>query len=335
MRFTLYGLTGLAAVLLAAWPASAQQPGGAGGQGGLAPLQPAVGPYITGQFQAQPFQLDPQQMQEKMRAEMARALGVKLPPPALSWGGMTLEPAGEALLEQLNLPAGQGMVVASIDEDSAAAKAGLKKNDLVLKVNQEAVPGDARSLLKALGKSDAPLELVVLRKGKEQTLKAVKLPEAAMAGPGPGPALPGGFAPGGLAPGAFPPPIARIAPGAPGGFGRLPIPQLDLGSKFSLNREDDKFTADYEKDKVKITVRGKIENKEAKAEEITMKEGETTKKFEKVKDLPEAYREPIEQILRMVSGDPGAVVPGIRGLPNLQLRPLPPPPQPAVPPDGK
>ncbi len=262
-----------------------------------------------------------------MREQMARSFGLKVPAPALKWGGMVLEPAVESLLDQLDLPAGKGMVIASVDDDSAAAKAGLKKNDLLVKVNEQAVPADARELLKALGKSDAALELVIVRKGKEQTLKAIKLPEAAMA------TRANGFGPNivPLPPPPLPPIGIPVQPN-PGFPGLVPLPppgfagdqvkaQMQFnnnGAKVTLNRDGDKVSADYVKDKVQFSLRGTKEANRAKIEEINVKNGDETKKYTKVEDVPETHRDAVNQVVGMLT----AMLNGAGGINRL----VPPPP---------
>jgi membrane-associated protease RseP (regulator of RpoE activity) len=335
MRATLCVSVTLATLLLATGAAVAQQAGG-GAAPGVAPpgvqqpalpggLRPFPGPG------GPPF--DPQKMQEQMQEQMARSFGLKVPAPALKWGGMVLEPAVESLLDQLDLPAGKGMVVASVDDDSAAAKAGLKKNDLLVKVNEQAIPADARELLKALGKSDAALELVIVRKGKEQTLKGVKLPEAAMA------TRPNGFAPSFPPVLAPPPPPLPIQPN-PGFPGLVPLPPPGIageqvkaqmqfnnnGAKVTLNRDGDKVSADYVKDKVQFSLRGTKEANRAKIEEINVKNGDETKKYTKVKDVPETHRDAVNQVVGMLN----AMLNGAGGI--NRLVPPPPPGLPNAPP---
>jgi membrane-associated protease RseP (regulator of RpoE activity) len=344
MRATMCVSATLATMLLATGAAVAQQAGGGAAPGRAPPgvqqpalpggLQPFPGPG------GQPF--DPQKMQEQMREHMARSFGFKVPAPALKWGGMVLEPAVESLIDQLDLPAGKGMVVASVDDDSAAAKAGLKKNDLLVKVNEQAIPADARELLKALGKSDAALELVIVRKGKEQTLKGVKLPEAAMA------TRPNGFAPSfppvlapppppiGIRvqpnpdfPGLFPPPQfipGQVLPpqGGPGGQAQM---QLNInGAKVTLNRDGGKVSADYAKDKIQFSLRGTKEANSAKIEEINVKNGDETKKYTKVEDVPETHRDAVNQVVGMLN----AMLNGAGGI--NRLAPPPPPGLPNAPP---
>ncbi len=295
----------------------AGQPGGAGvAQPGIVqPGRPGIGIGVQpgGVPGFPPGQ--PPDFREMMMKQMARNLGLRIPPVSVKWGGMVLEPADAALLDQLDLPAGKGMVITAVDADSAAAKAGLKKYDLVVKVNAQAVPGDARELIKTLGdtKADTPVELAVVRKGKEQTLKGVKLPEATLAG---GPKLAGGGV-GGPAGPPFPrPPVIGVPPqppvGAPPIVGQPPfVPGGGIGGgvrvdaldgKISINRNNDQFDCAYQKDKLQVTVRGKVANNQATAEQITVDDGKETKKYDKVQDVPQAQRTIINRLLQMVNG---------------------------------
>jgi membrane-associated protease RseP (regulator of RpoE activity) len=304
------------------------QPGLPGVPGIAQPGQPGVPPAFQ---PGQPF--DPQKMHEMMVQNMARNFGLRVPPVGLNWGGMMIEPADATLLEQLNLPAGKGMVVTNVEADSAAAQAGLKKHDLVVKVNAQTVPGDARELLKALGdaKADTPVDVVVVRKGKEQTLKDVKLPQAALAG---GPRMPGVVGPGIGGPGFVPPgplppvpvqpplvvplpaPVVPGVPGVPNAPGNVNV----LDGRLSVTRNNDKFDGDYQKDKLHITINGKFENNQAKTEQITVDDGSETKKYQRVEEVPQAHRNVVNHLLHLIGGN-RPIIFGPAGAPPLPRPP--------------
>lgn len=84
--------------------------------------------------------------------------------------GATFEPADGALREQLDLPAGQGLVVASSEPEGAASRVGLKTNDVLLMIADKPVskPDDLPKQLRAAG--DGPVTLKLLRAGKPMTL---------------------------------------------------------------------------------------------------------------------------------------------------------------------
>src|SRR5207247_5287043 len=132
------------------------------------------------------------------------------------------------LTEQLDLPKGQGLVVDNVQDESAAAKAGIKANDILLELAGKVVPANPRDFVKMLDdvKAEKPVDVTVLRKGKRETIKGLSLPEAKAEAGQPGPfrgfpgGAPGGFPGGAGAPGGFP--GGAGAPGGalpPGGFG--------------------------------------------------------------------------------------------------------------------
>lgn len=93
--------------------------------------------------------------------------------------GVMVEKPSEAMCDQLDLPKDQGLVVREIVADSAAAKAGLKANDILLEIGGKPVPSEPAGLVKLLAAIEAPktVEAVVLRKGKKETVKNIELPE--------------------------------------------------------------------------------------------------------------------------------------------------------------
>jgi hypothetical protein len=93
--------------------------------------------------------------------------------------GVAVEKPNEVLVEQLNLPKGQGVIVVQVTKDSPAEKAGIKAKDVLLTVGSKSVPsepGDAVKLIIGL-KADEIVDVVVIRKGEKQTIKGIALPE--------------------------------------------------------------------------------------------------------------------------------------------------------------
>ena len=89
-----------------------------------------------------------------------------------------IEVLGAALIEQLDLPKGQGILVTAVLKDSFANKVGLKPNDVIVEFGGKPVPNDAVTLPKMLAamKADVPFDIVVVRKGKKETIKDVRFP---------------------------------------------------------------------------------------------------------------------------------------------------------------
>lgn len=203
--------------------------------------------------------------------------------------GVRVEPPSETLVEQLNLPKGQGLVVRNVLPASAAAKAGLKRHDVLLELDGKAVPNRVVELARRIAdiKADTAVEVVVLRKGKKQTIKAVKLPEAKSTPPGfPGGGFPGGgggFPPGGGFPGAFNPPA--------------------LGRASSLVttmvHTQDRFTLRHQEGSLIITLTGKTVEGKPKIKRIHVQEGGQSHRYESVDKVPEQYRDKVKNLIEM------------------------------------
>lgn len=95
--------------------------------------------------------------------------------------GATLESPSDTVANQLNLPQGQGVVVRQVPANSAAAKAGLQPNDIVLEIGGKTISRNPAEFDKTLEqiKPDAAVDAIVLRKGEKTTIKGVTLPMAA------------------------------------------------------------------------------------------------------------------------------------------------------------
>jgi C-terminal processing protease CtpA/Prc len=93
----------------------------------------------------------------------------------LGWSSI---PPNATLSDQLGLAEKQGRVLERVDRDSPAARAGLQAHDILLEIEGKPVPSaqlEFRNFLATL-KPDTPLELVVLRHNKKQTIKGLLLP---------------------------------------------------------------------------------------------------------------------------------------------------------------
>ena len=91
--------------------------------------------------------------------------------------GVRLAPLSSALADQLGLDANAGVLIADVEAGSAAEKAGVKANDVLIRVDGKDVAGveSVRTTVQdALKKKEFAVD--VLRRGKKQTLK-VQSPE--------------------------------------------------------------------------------------------------------------------------------------------------------------
>jgi beta-lactamase regulating signal transducer with metallopeptidase domain len=94
--------------------------------------------------------------------------------------GVTIEAVPAVVLEQLDLPKDKGVIVLDVRGDSPAAKAGIKKNDIIIELAGKAVPSEPNSVVKMIGglKKDEKVNVIVLRKGKKEEIKGLVVPEA-------------------------------------------------------------------------------------------------------------------------------------------------------------
>src|SRR5262249_33945957 len=157
------------------------------------------------------------------------------------------------------------------------AKAGLKANDILLELNGKAVPNDVAEVIKMVNgiKAKTPVDAVVLRKGKKETVKGISLPEAKAA------ELPnfGGGGRGVAAPPALPvPPAANF--GAGGVFGGAGLLGGAGGVMTTVFRTGDRFTARHQEGNLVITVNGSVADGKATTKAINVQDGGTHEKYE-------------------------------------------------------
>jgi membrane-associated protease RseP (regulator of RpoE activity) len=205
--------------------------------------------------------------------------------------GARIQKPSDTLVDQLNLPQKQGIVLQEIRPDSAAAKAGLKDHDILLELNGKPVPSDMDEFGKLVQdiKPDTAVDAVVLRKGKKETIKGLKLPEAKEEPNNPFRNLPrfqifpqqGGF--------PFPGGVLGVQP----------------GNTRIIRNGDGSFTASFEQNGVKVSVTGKTEKGMTRVDEIEVNDGKEAKKYKSVDETPEAHRETARNLIRMIEAGRG------------------------------
>jgi hypothetical protein len=85
--------------------------------------------------------------------------------------GIQIGSVGEAMAAQLDLREGDGLLVREVTEGSPAANAGIRKHDVVLKINGAPV-GDSLGFRKELRElREKGFELEIVRQGKRQTIR--------------------------------------------------------------------------------------------------------------------------------------------------------------------
>jgi hypothetical protein len=201
--------------------------------------------------------------------------------------GVIVEPPSATLADQLDLPRGEGLVIVQVQPDSVAAKAGLKPHDILLQVNGKSVPRDVARLLQLIAeiKADTQFDVVVLRKGKKETVKGITLPEADRGQP-----------------------VYRLFTGHPD---FVPPKARDYtwvfpnqffggpGVMTTLFRTGDRFTARHQEGTLVITLTGNVADGKAKVTEITVQDGGAEHKYPDVDKVPERYRDKVKNLVEM------------------------------------
>lgn len=217
--------------------------------------------------------------------------------------GAQVEKPTDALAAQLDLPNGQGLVCLNVPADSTAGRAGIRPHDVLFEVNGRAVPSDVMEFIQNLTdvKADQAVDIVVLRKGKKETFKNVKLPAAKAAAELPAfPAFPQ------LNLDVQPLQAPPAFPVLPGGGGAAPVPPPAVGAVVGpgetvrVERVNDAFTVFYEKNGIKVTVTGSKDADGVKAEGIEVQDGSKTAKAESIDKLPKEYQELAKAAMKQV-----------------------------------
>lgn len=90
--------------------------------------------------------------------------------------GIRLQTPPEVLLDQLDLPAGRGLLVVDVVPGTAASKAGFQKNDLLIEFADRPVVADPQDFVDQVRRmKEGSFKAVVIRKGKREVLNDVVL----------------------------------------------------------------------------------------------------------------------------------------------------------------
>jgi membrane-associated protease RseP (regulator of RpoE activity) len=143
--------------------------------------------------------------------------------------GIVINEPDEAIRAQLGLEEGQGVIVMEVAPGSAAEKAGIKANDVLISLDGEPIAGVTELAELVQQSGGEPISLKLLRDGEETTIEAtpekVSVPPAPPEGPR-GPRAPSGmrfFGPGVM----IDPETGAIRPGP--GPGRPGLPHQPRG----------------------------------------------------------------------------------------------------------
>jgi beta-lactamase regulating signal transducer with metallopeptidase domain len=223
--------------------------------------------------------------------------------------GVRVEKPSVALADQLDLPQGRGIVIVRVEPKSAADKAGVKANDILLELDGKPVTHDASELMKVIRevKADSPVVVVVLRKGKKETLKELRLsddrgefrvkvqPLQALQSVRAGQSKP-------ITVVGVDQLNERKSRGIGSGHATASVTIADPKGVFTtLFRNDDRFTARHQEGTLVITLTGKVKEK-ASISEIVVEDAGKTHKYDSIEEVPERYRDKVKNLADMSQG---------------------------------
>lgn len=202
--------------------------------------------------------------------------------------GVRVEKPTPILAEQLDLPAARGIVVIDVVPDSTAAKAGIKVNDILLEIGGKVISNEPAELQRMVRefKPDAKVDVVLLRKGKKETIKDMALPEAKPEAANP------------FAPRLIFPNIPNN-PRFPNGF---PPEFFNNGAtnSMSVQNVNGDYTVNYKEDGVKVTILGFKDDGGFKATSIEIDDNGKISKATSLEKVEEAYKPFVERVIKKI-----------------------------------
>ncbi len=191
--------------------------------------------------------------------------------------GVKIEKVSAVLAEQLDLPKDSGIVISDVTAGSAAEKAGLKKNDVLLKLAGKDVPTDPEAFTALVGKLNAgeKLDAEVLRKGKKETVKGIELPEVKR------------------------PVRGDSGVGRPGGGERGGV-VVGGNEQVQLQINGDEASLQATVGDAAYTVTGTVEKGKLTPTKIVVKEGRESKEYASLDKMPEDQKATVERLLGKV-----------------------------------
>ena len=261
---------------------------------------------------------DPAKAEELMKQARelmgVRGGGLLLPPgvairPAAPRGtgrlGVRVEKVPAAVSDQLELPAGRGVMVAEVVAGSAAEKAGLKANDIIVELAGKPVGDDPTEFVRTVigMKTGEKVDISYLRKGKKGEAKAVLLADLPDPRRGGLDILPPDLGAELLLP-LEPLPVLPLPqlglPQPPPQVDGLPplIPDFQKSKSVSVKVQNGSFTIDAEVDGVKFFMEGPVgDTNKAVPAKIEITDGAKKVEAATVEKLPADYRDRVQKIL--------------------------------------
>ena len=176
--------------------------------------------------------------------------------------GIHLKEPSEELVDQLELPKGQGLVIEHLEKMTMAEKVGIKLHDILLEINEQHIPDNLPDFLKLLEsiKPNQDIKMSLLRRGSFVTLKAFKFP-------------------------TWIPPLEEK-------------PSL-LRETYIIQVREDSFTGRYRRGRESVTVEGKFENRKPIATSINIFLDSIKEKYRNIDDMPAKYKKYVRKLMPM------------------------------------
>jgi len=197
--------------------------------------------------------------------------------------GVRVEKPNATLVDQLDLPANVGQVVMDVVPNHAADKAGIKANDILLEIGGKPVPSEAGDLVRLMRdfKADEKVDVVVMRKGKKETIKGVTLPENKAEAANP-----------------FALPQFRINPQFQNGFPPEFFGGKNVSTAMTVNNGE--VTIKHKEDNVTYEIVGAKDDGGFQTSKITINDNGKEINAKTVNDLDEQYKPTVENLLKRV-----------------------------------
>jgi beta-lactamase regulating signal transducer with metallopeptidase domain len=174
---------------------------------------------------------------------------------------------GAALVDQLNLPADQGLVVEAVLRNSPADRAGLRPHDILLTLDGKPIPSDSRALAALVQESrgNAAVDVLLVRKGAREVIHGLAIPPAH----------------------------------------EEPLP-AGVGSIKTALRIGDRFTACEQEGAVFIAMSGTVAG-QLQVEEVWVQREGSVSRYTSLNQVPSGERDRVQALLEMIAHSPAPV----------------------------
>jgi hypothetical protein len=228
----------------------------------------------------------------RLELDAAAPAPLPLPPVPTPWPeagrlGVRAAAPDAALVDQLDLPRGRGLVLDEVVAESPAARAGLRVHDVLLLLDDKPVPGQPwrlAHLVDALP-GEKPLTAVVLRHGKRAAVAGLVLPAV----PRPARAR------------TWPASLPGLPPGEPR------FSSVAVAATTSMMRTADRFTVREEEGPLLLEATGTSAPAGWRVEEVVVRVGGSVARYGRVDEVPPPYRERVVRLLAAATAGGGRI----------------------------